>query len=57
MAFQKTVWVKKDILNELYLRDDEEACQMGVKFTVHEVRDKSAFTMPGTGYIGLESKN
>lgn len=39
--------MKKGILSELYLRDNEEAYQIGVKFTVYKVRDKSRFTMLG----------
>lgn len=40
------------------MRDDEEACQMEVKFTVGKVRDKSGEAGDrDTNYRGLESKN
>lgn len=57
-ACQERAWGKKGIITSLYLRDDEEACQMEVKFTVGKVRDKSGEAGDrDTNYRGLESKN
>lgn len=48
---------KKGIITSLYLRDDEEACQMEVRFIVGKVRDKSGGVGDRvTSYKGLESK-
>lgn len=54
-AFQETVWVKKGILNEPLFEGQWEGTTYGSKFTVHKVKAKSGFTMPGTGYRGLEN--